>query len=316
MKSIKSFLSLLTESAVRWSDDQCYRLGASLSYYAVFSIFPLLLLCVTVVGFVMGHDASARDRLLDYVSKSGAPEMRPILDQTLASMQLHETARGIGAVVGIVTLFVGASGVFSELEGTLNIIWRVKSPPTSSVWQRVLAAIKDKALSFLVVIGTALALLLSLLVSAALSAIDSTVSEVVRSPVLWLLVEAGVSIGLLTALFTAMYRMIPQTAIAWRDVFGGALLAAVLFTGLKRLLAWYLGHIGSYAAYGAVGGMLGLLAWIYLASLILFFGAEFTRVYAERCGSLVGAKDPEAGDERHADRAEPPGTGAKPHSFA
>jgi membrane protein len=102
-----------------------------------------------------------------------------------------------------------------------------------------------------------------------------------------------------------MYRMIPQTVIAWRDVFGGALLAAVLFTGLKHLFAWYLGHIGSYAAYGAVGGVLGLLAWIYLASLILFFGAEFTRVYAERYGSLaalakravVGAKGEPAGAE-------------------
>ncbi len=317
MKSAKRLASLLREAAVRWSDDQCYRLGASLSYYAVFSIFPLLLLCVTAVGFVMGHDETVRDRLLDYVSKSGAPQMRPLLDQTLASMQTHETARGVGALVGVVTLFFGASGVFSELEGTLNIIWRVKSPETRSIWQAVLAAIKDKALSFLVVIGTALALLLSLLVSAALSAIDSTASEVITSPTLWLLVEAGVSIGLLTALFATMYRMIPQTAIAWRDVLGGALLAAGLFTGLKRLLAWYLGHVGSYAAYGAVGGVLGLLAWIYLASLILFFGAEFTRVYAERCGSLVATKkDPAGGEKKPDERAERPSDGAKPRSFA
>jgi membrane protein len=292
MKSAKDLFGLVKDTAVRWSDDQCLRLGASLAYYAVFSIFPLLLLCVTAIGFVMGHDASVRDRLLDYVSKSGSPEMRPLLDQTLASMQTHETARGVGAVIGVVTLWFGASGVFSELEATLNIIWRVKSPATTSFWQTVIALIKDKALSFLVVLGTAVALLLSLLVSAALSAVDSSASEIVQSPVVWLLVEAGVSIALLTGLFAAMYRMIPQTEIAWRDVLGGALLAAILFTGLKRLLAWYLGHIGSYAAYGAVGGMLGLLAWIYLASLILFFGAEFTRVYAERYGSLVNRKNP------------------------
>lgn len=287
MKSVKLLLGLLKDAAVRWSDDQCYRLGASLSYYAVFSIFPLLLLCVTAVGYVMGHDASIRDRLLDYVSNSGAPEMRPLLDQTLTSMQTHETARGIGALVGVVTLLFGASGVFSELEGTLDIIWRVKSPKTSSIWQVVLAAIKDKALSFLVVLGTAIALLLSLFVSAALRAIGATASQIVESPAFWLLAEAGVSIALLGALFAAMYRMIPQAPIAWRDVLGGAFLAAVLFTGLKHLFAWYLGHLGSYAAYGAVGGMLGLLAWIYLASLILFFGAEFTRVYAERYGSLA-----------------------------
>jgi membrane protein len=297
MRSAKAFFGLTKDAAVRWSDDQCLRLGASLSYFAVFSIFPLLLLCVTAMGFVMGHDATVRDRLLDYVSNSGAPEMRPLLDQTLTSMQTHERARGVGAVIGVLTLWFGASGVFSELEAALNIIWRVKSPESKSIWQSVLSLIKDKALSFLVVLGTAIALLLSLLVSAALSAVDSTASEVVQSPYLWLLVEAGVSIALLTALFAAMYRMIPQTEIAWRDVVGGALLAAVLFTGLKRLLAWYLGHVGSYAAYGAVGGMLGLLAWIYLASLILFFGAEFTRVYAERFGSLANSKS--ASDERN-----------------
>jgi membrane protein len=322
MKSPKPLFGLLNDAGVRWSDDQCYRLGASLSYYAVFSIFPLLLLCVTAVGYVMGHDASIRDRLLDYVARSGAPEMRPLLDQTLTSMQTHETARGVGAAVGVVTLLFGASGVFSELQGTLNIIWRVKSPKTSSFWQVVLAAIKDKALSFLVVFGTAVALLFSLLVSASLRAIGSTASEVVESPALWLLVEAGVSVALLGALFAAMYRMIPQTAIAWRDVFGGALLAAILFTGLKHLFAWYLGHIGSYAAYGAVGGVLGMLAWIYLASLILFFGAEFTRVYAERYGSLAAlakrAAESAKGDSRKdaGDRADPPAAAAKPPSFA
>src|SRR5580692_7504253 len=115
MKSARPLFGLLKDAGVRWSDDQCYRLGASLSYYAVFSIFPLLLLCVTAVGYVMGHDESVRDRLLDYVSRSGAPEMRPLLDQTLTSMQTHETARGVGALVGVVTLLFGASGVFSEL---------------------------------------------------------------------------------------------------------------------------------------------------------------------------------------------------------
>jgi membrane protein len=306
MKRIRNLFDLLKDAGVRWSDDQCYRLGASLSYYAVFSIFPLLLLCITALGFVMGHDGSVRDRLLDYVSKSGAPETRPLLDQTLTSLQTHETARGLGAAIGAVTLLFGASGVFSELEATLNIIWRVKSPPTSSIWGVVLAAIKDKALSFLVVLGTAVALFLSLLVSAALSAVDRTAGQVVQSPTLWLLVETCVSIGVLTILFAAMYQMIPRTAVAWRDVFGGALVAAALFTGLKRLFAWYLGHLGSYAAYGAIGSMLGLLAWIYLASLILFFGAEFARVYAERYGSLIApARD--ASFPKGENRGEDPG---------
>jgi membrane protein len=284
----KRLPGLLKEAGVRWSDDQCYRFSASLSYYALFSIFPLLLLCVSAVGFLVGHSASVRDQLLDYVSRSGAPGMRPLLEDTLTSMQAHRAARGISAAVGVVALVFGASGVFSELESTLNLIWRVRAPTQTSTWRVVLTAVKEKALSFLVVLVVALAVLVSLGLSVALRAFDRSASEVIQSPVLWLIVETGASVGLLTVLFAAMYQMIPRTAVAWRDVFGGALLAAALFTGLKSLLAWYLGHIGSYAAYGAVGGVLGLLAWIYVASLLLFFGAELSRVYAERFGSLVG----------------------------
>jgi membrane protein len=318
MSLFRRLFDLLKEAGTRWSDDQCLRLGAAFSYYAVFSIFPLLLLCVTSVGFIVGHDASIRERILDYVSNSGAHELRPLMDQTLTSMKEHSTARGIGAVVGFVTLLFGASGVFSELESAFNVIWRVKAPPSRSFLQTVLATVKDKALSFLVVLGAGCALLLSLLVSAALSAVDSTASQVVKSPILWLLVETGVSIGMLTALLAAMYQMIPRTKVAWRDVLGGALLTAFLFTALKRLFAWYLGHIGSYAAYGAVGGVLGLLAWIYLASLLLFFGAEVTRVYAERFGSLAdGAGSKALAKNRNTvdDGAGHPGAGAKPHAL-
>jgi uncharacterized BrkB/YihY/UPF0761 family membrane protein len=111
---------------------------------------------------------------------------------------------------------------------------------------------------------------------------------VVESPTLWILAEAVTSVAVLTGVLAAMFRIVPHTEVKWGDVLGGALVTAVLFTGTKRLLAWYLGHLGSYAAYGAVGGFLGLLTWIYLASLFLFYGAEFTRVYAEKYGSLAG----------------------------
>jgi membrane protein len=286
---IRRLVCLLKDAAGRWSDDRCYRLGASLSYYAFFSIFPLLLLCVTGVGFALGRDANMRSRLVGGALKFGAPEMRPLLEKTLSSMQTHARARGIGAVVGAITLLFGASAVFSELQATFDLIWRVQAPAATSIGRMLLAAVRDKALSFLLVLGAAIALLLSLVVSAALSAVGSAASDIVRSPALWLAADAGVSIALLTALFAALYRMIPQTAVAWRDVLGGALLAATLFTAIKRLFAWYLAHLGSYAAYGAVGGMLGLLTWIYLACLILFFGAEFAHIYAERYGSLAHA---------------------------
>jgi membrane protein len=283
---------LLKDAGVRWSDDNCLRLGASLAYYAVFSIFPLLLIAVTALGYVLGHDPETRARLLDSVTNASSPAFKTLFDSTLSDMQQHQTARGIGAIVGIVTLIVGASAVFSELEATLNQIWRVKPVATSGFWGTVLAAVRGKALSFAVVIGASVALLASLVVSSILSAVGHTVEGVATGAIvhttLWFLVDLIGSVGVLTGVLAAMFRLIPQTKVEWRDVLGGALLTAVLFTASKRLLAWYLGHLGSYAAYGAVGGFLGLLTWIYLASLFLFYGAEFTRLYAERFGSLVG----------------------------
>jgi membrane protein len=292
LEKLRGFAGLIKDAGVRWWDDNCLRLGASLAYYAIFSIFPLLLVAVTTVGFVLGHDAATRQRLLDAVASASSPAFRTLFDDTLHNMQTHETARGIGAVIGGVTLLLGASAVFSELETTLNQIWRVKVPDSTGVWTSVLGALKGKAFAFAIVVGAALAMLASLLISAALSSIDRSVAgvAVVESPTLWIVAETGASIAVLTGFLAAMFRMVPDTEVRWRDVLGGALLTALLFTGAKRLLAWYLGHLGSYAAYGAVGGFLGLLTWIYLASLFLFYGAEFTRVYAEKYGSLAGAQ--------------------------
>jgi membrane protein len=303
------FFTMLKDAGVRWSDDNCLRLGASLAYYAVFSIFPLLLLAVTALGFVLGHSPETRGRLLDAVASASTPEFKTLFDGTLSDMETHQTARGVGAVVGLVMLLVGASAVFSELESTLNQIWKVKPTPTSGIWRAVVTLVRGKALSFAVVIGAAVALLLSLVVSAVLSnvgkVLDGGEPATVTHPTLWLLVEAGGSAAVLTLVLAAMFRLIPQTRIEWRDVFGGALLTAILFTAIKGLLAWYLGHLGSYAAYGAVGGFLGLLTWIYLASLILFYGAELCHVYAERHGSLVGTSLEQSGGDVHGDADDP-----------
>jgi membrane protein len=277
--------ALAKEASLRWVDDACYRLGASLAYYALFSIFPLLLLSVTAVGFFLSDDDSARQKLLNLVG-SPSPEFRSLLDQTLESMQTHRTARGVGAMVGFLALLMGASGVFSELESSLDFIWRVESQQTKGIWAKLLGALKSRASSFAVVFGAAIALLASLAVSTGLQAVGNvTQGDATRT--VWQLVEIVASLVFLTGLFAAIYRIVPQTDVKWRDVVGGAFLTSVIFAGLKGLLAWYLAHIGSYAAYGAVGGVLGLLTWIYVASLIVLYGAEFCHVYAERYGSLA-----------------------------
>jgi membrane protein len=265
-------------------DDECYRLGASLAYYAIFSIFPLLLLSATVLGYALGEGATTRTALVDAVTgATGSPAVRELLDETLASMQVHRTARGVGAVVGLLTLLFGASGVFSELTASLNRIWRVRGPASQSAGQAVVGFLRDKALSLAIVGLVGLLLFGSLALSTGLSAASNAARALP-----WQWIELAVSTAFLTLVLAAMLRALPRAHVQWRDALGGALVAALLLTVLKRLLAWYLAHLGSYAAYGVVGAVLGLLLLIYLASLVVFFGAELSRVYAERFGSLRG----------------------------
>jgi membrane protein len=280
---MRAVVALFRETATRWADDRCYRLGASLAYYAIFSLFPLLLLSLTVLGYALGEGDSVRTEVLDSLTgATGSPAVRALLDQTLASMQAHRTARGVGAVVGILALVFGASGVFSELSASLNAIWRVREPESRTVWQWVVGFVSDKALSFGLVGAAGLLLLGSLVLSTGLSAIsEGAYGHLPRWPI-----ELLASLLFPTVALAAMFRTLPQTRVRWSDVYGGALLVAILLTLLKRLLAWFLAHVGSYAAYGAVGAVLGLLLVIYVSSLVMFFGAEFTRVYAERFGSL------------------------------
>ena len=275
--------AIVAEAGVRWVSDGCYRMGASLAFYALFSLFPLLLVAVAVVGFLLGGDPASRGRLVASAASFFSAPSRALLDDTLLSLETHRTARGVGALVGTVTLIFGASGVFSELQASLNTIWRVKVDPSRAFRTTVVRALEDQALSFAAVAVAGVVLLASLFISTVLSVLDG----IVPSALVWHGLEALVSFGLTTILFAIVFRILPRTTVAWRDVLGGALFTALLFSVLKHLLAWYLGSIGSYAAYGAVGAVLGLLMWIYLVSLLVFFGAELTRVYAEREGSLT-----------------------------
>lgn len=189
-------------------------------------------------------------------------------------------------MVGVAALLLGASGVFSELESSLNAIWRVKRVPTNGIWATVLQAVKAKAFSFLVVVGAAASLLASLVVSTYMGAFGDSATNAAWWRTTWRTGENFLSVSFLALLLAGVYRVVPQTSVKWRDVFVPALATSLLLVGLKNLLAWYLAHIASFAAYGAVGAVLALLTWIYAANLVLFYGAELSRINAERFGSL------------------------------
>lgn len=286
----KSISSLLVETGRRWADDRCYGMGASLAFYAIFSVFPLLLLLTTLFGYLLGSRGSISDTLINYIASSGSPGVRALLDETLASMQQHQTARGVGAITGIFTLFFGASGVFSELDYSLNFIWRVPPSPAVGIWASIVGTVRGKAIALALVAAAELVALVSVILGTGLSSFADSAQSCIRDPGFWQVVETVISTVFLAVVVAAIFRTLPRAYVAWRDVAAGAALTAVLFAILKRLLAWYLAHVVSYAIYGAVGAVLGLLMWIYLVSQIFFFGAEFSRVYAEHYGSRAASR--------------------------
>jgi membrane protein len=284
---LRFLLGLFSATAERFSEVEGPRLGAAFAYYATFSIFPALLLAVTVFGFVLGDDAPARDRLLDALSTPGS---RDILEKTLMTMQESRSARGLSAVVALFTLLFSASGATVELDNALNRIWCVPPRKAKGIVGTLRTFLHERLSGFAIVVGIGLALLASLIGSSVLSAVASTARSEIHTP-LWPALlrtaELALSISLLALVFTLAFHFIPRTRPRFRDVVGGAVLTTVGLTILKELFASFLSGLTSYSAYGVVGGVLALATWIYLSSQVIFFGAQLTRVHAEKRG-VVG----------------------------
>lgn len=301
--SLRPVLGLFKKSFDRWYDDDCLRLGAALAYYTLFSIFPLALLCMTAVGIFLGEGDETRMRILGLLHLP--PAGAAVLNDTLVAMQRHQSAGGMGAVAGFALLFLGASAVFSELDFAFNRFWRVPVPTSQSFWKNVLDFLRTKLAALALVALAGAFVLASLIIGTVLGAIQSYVSYILPFAWAWDLIETGVSTALLTLTFAALFRVLPDTDVAWRDVGWGAFLTTFLVTLSKRGVAWYLAHLASFAAYGAVGGVLALVTWMYVTSLIIYFGGEFSRVYAEERGSLRPALTNRARDHVDHERDAP-----------
>jgi membrane protein len=284
---------LFSKSADRFDDLEGFRLGAAFSYYATFAIFPLVLLTVTVLGYVIGDDAPTRDRILAEVGTADA-SVRSVMTQTLTSMQENHGARGLSAIIGLVSLLFSASGAFVELDFSLNKIWKVQPRCGTGIRGKVSVFLHERLSGFACVFGIGLFMVASLVTSAALSAIATHVQYTI-TPALLRTAEVAVSIVLLSLVFAAAFHFVPRSKPPFRDVIGGAVLTTVLLTVLKAVFALYLSHLTSYSAYGIVGGVLALATWIYLSSQIIFFGATLTRVHCEMTG-CPAAREREAAE--------------------
>ena len=283
-RSMRTWWTLLKEAFEKWSADKAPRLGAALSYYTVFSLVPLLVLAISIAGLVFGTEA-AQQAIMAQIESLVGPQSAAAIKQMLEIAQ-RPSSGALASAIAVVTLLLGASGVFAQLQDALNTVWSVEPKAGRGLW----GTIKDRLFSLMAVLGTGFLLLVSLVLSAALAAFGKMFQG--RLPGhegLLHLADLAISFGVITLLFAMMFKLLPDAKIAWRDVWIGAGLTSVLFTVGKFAIGMYLGKADVGSAYGAAGSLVILLVWVYYSSQILLYGAEFTSVYANRYGSRIVA---------------------------
>jgi membrane protein len=274
-------LSLLGAAGSRWNAYNAPRLGASLAYYALLSLAPLLILLVAIGSLVFTRSAAESNLLRQLESifgHSGALTLRAVFDN------IHHRGSGVVAsILAVATLFFGASGVFVELRDSLNLIWDVPG----GAWHGWRGLVAQRLVSFVTVLALGCLLVLSLILSAALGVIGRFFGG---------LVPAGAALGgevlnlivspiAIAVLFALIFKFVPDVPIAWRDVIIGAVVTSILFSLGRAGLSFYLRTAGVGSAYGAAGSLVALVVWVYYSAQIFFFGAILTRVYAEKRGS-------------------------------
>jgi membrane protein len=285
MAGQRSPMLLVKKTFSDWMDDNAMRLGASLSFYTVWSIGPVFLIIVSVAGLVFGRDA-AEGKVVDAMSGLMGPAGAKSIQDAIVSA--NDTGHSLMAnVVGVIILLVSASGVFGELKSSLNTVWDVVPKPGS-----FLVTLKERFFSLTFVLGTGFLLLVSLLLDAALAAIGGQLQGMIPAgEVLGHVLHLVVSLGVTTLLFALMFKIIPDAKVHWKDVWLGGLVTAVLFTVGQFAIGLYIGKTSIGSAYGAASSLMIVLVWIFFSSCILFLGAEFTKVYASMYGSRIEPTD-------------------------
>jgi membrane protein len=278
-------VALFRDAASEWVDDKAPRLGASLAYYTLLSLAPLLVVAVGVAALAFGKKAVEGQLFWQIQSLLGR-------DGAIAVQGMIRNADQLGTgllatVIGVLILLFAASSVVIELEDALNTIRHIPAPASSGKWGGLIALLKDRLYSVAMVLGTGLLLLISLLVNTVISLLGSFFGSVLPvSERVLRLVEFVVGFCVTTMLFAAIYKFIPAVRLKWSDVFIGACVTSLLFTIGKQLIGIYLGKASFASTYGAAGSLVAVLVWVYYSAQLFFLGAEFTKVYTRRFGSM------------------------------
>jgi membrane protein len=277
--------SLLKQTAQSWLDDYAPSMGAALAYYTLFSLAPLLLIVISVAGLIFGEDAARGEITVQLRSLMGDAGASAVQDLLASVRQPAEDS--LATAVGLLLLLVGATTVFAELQDSLDRIWRVPMRIRSNGW---LALVRARLLSFGMILAIGFLLTVSLVVSAMLALLGKSVEPFFAG---WYLAGAAVNaIGaflLITAMFAFIFKVMPRVRVHWSDVWTGAVFTALLFTFGKFVIGFYISRFGVFTGFGAAGSLVIVLLWVYYSAQVFLFGAEFTWVYANACGSRKSA---------------------------
>ncbi len=288
MKKEKGFLYwlIIKETFAEFDKDNATKLSAALAYYTIFSIAPMLVVIISLCGIFLGQQAVSGElfeQIRTYVGDAAAMQI-----QSMIGSIAFNKGSVIASIVGIVTMLIGATGVFTEIQDSLNLMWGVRVKKRIGI----LNVLINRSLAFIIVLGMGLVLLLSLLVSGLLTSFAHTIQRLLPWFPLDLVDIANTSIivTILTALFIVIYKILPDAKISFRDSLVGSIFTTILFLIGKWGITFYLGWLTVNSTYGAAASLVIILLWVYYSAIIFYFGAEFTHVYAIHAGSGVKAK--------------------------
>lgn len=281
-RKTKEFGQLVNQARQEFSLDNCTKLSAALSYYTLFSLAPMLLIVIAVSSIWLGREAVEGylyPQFSGLIGKDAAAQLQEMISRVKISGDTPWVT-----VIGAVTLFMGATGVFLEIQDSINLIWSIKAKPKRG-WVRY---ITNRLLSFSLVVGLGFLLLVSLVLSAVLNVLNERI-EVWLGSSTWMAFFLGnlISLAAVLLLFAVVFKVLPDATVKWRDVLIGALFTAVLFLIGKYLINLYLSRSSTVSAYGAAGAVVLIILWVYYSALILYFGAEFTKVFSNKYGGRI-----------------------------
>ena len=287
MKRIRSLWKALKMAGEGFIEDNAFKLSASLSYYTIYALGPLFVIIISLAGIFFGNDA-VEGRL--YAQLNGLVGSQAALQIQDIIGNIQESKLGtVGAIVGGIVLFIGATGVFTEMQDSINFIWSVKAKPKKG-WLKFLS---NRLLSFSLILGMGFILLVSLLANTLLNLLSEKLMRLLPNYTVQLfnMINTVIIVIVICTLFTFIFKVLPDAIISWKDALVGATFTTMLFLLGKFLINYYIGTSNLGLTYGAAASVIIILTWVYYSALILYFGAEFTKMYALQSGSGIKPKD-------------------------